>query len=95
MRRKAPLSLLVRTGEDGPTVFLGEESREAAEAAQPPSADSLKVLRAARDVHAAETALRTVTRGEELVRLRSALEKAEEALRAALARLGDDSGTSG
>jgi hypothetical protein len=89
-RRRTPRAVLVSQGDGGPTFRVGQELREAAEAAQPPSAEALEVLAASRALHRADKALRTAAGAEEFLRLRSALEQAEEALRVALKPLQGD-----
>lgn len=71
-------------GPDSVVLLLGEERRETAEAALPPSEVALDALRALRAVHGAERAFKAAEAPEEIARLRASLEQAEEALRAAL-----------
>jgi hypothetical protein len=86
-----PLSIFILSGESGRSVLLRREARTTAEAAGPPSAGALRVLRASRAVHSAEKALRAAAGTPDLLSLRSALEEAEQALQSALGRLSGDS----
>ncbi len=75
--------------EHTPAVILMRDSREAAEAAGPPSAEALAVLHAARVVHRSQKAQQSASNPDELAGSRYALAQAETALGALLDQLAD------